>query len=103
MEIDSVVSKFKLLKDAGYEASLNLETMLGEVKISLNCKVGRSLPPPSSPIAQSSIRRYRSPSYYRRQARRKAQREAETEVTNDLAGEVREDVNVSSEEEDDVV
>ena len=41
MEIDSVVSKFKLLKDAGYEASLNLDTMLGEVKISLSCKVGR--------------------------------------------------------------
>ena len=41
--------------------------------------------------------------YYRRQDRRKAQRESKSEVTNDLADEVREDANVSSEgEEDDV-
>ena len=80
-EINSFVQKFKLLRDAGLEASLSLETKLGEVEISLSCKVGRILPPPQSP---SSSSRYRSPSYYRRQARRKAQRD----LMNNIVGEV---------------
>ena len=76
IEIDSFVRKFKLLRGAGIEASLTFETKLGEVCITLNCKVGRNvLPPvPKSPIVAPG-KRYRSPSYYRRQARRKAERE----------------------------
>ena len=42
MEIDQFVNQFKLLRDAGMEASLNLETKLGEVFISLNCKLGET-------------------------------------------------------------
>ena len=52
-EINSFVQKFKLLRDAGLEASLSLETKLGEVEISLSCKVGRILPPPQSPSSIS--------------------------------------------------
>ena len=79
-EIDSFVQKFKMLRVAGMEATLNLETKLGEVWMSLNCKVGRDVPPPPmSPSATGVGRRksYRSPSYYRRQARRRAEREAQ--------------------------
>ena len=79
-EIESFVKKFKLLRGAGMEASLKLETKLGEVFISINCKVGRDMPPPTlSPAAHvnpSKIRR--SPSYFRRQVRRRAIREAHT-------------------------
>ena len=81
-EIDSFVKKFKILWGAGYDASLNLESKLGEVFISLNCKVGRVLPPPSpsgsaplSSVVQKS-RKPRGPSYHRRQARRKASRDS---------------------------
>ena len=52
VEIDSFVRKFKLLRDGGYKASLSLDTELGEVQISLSCKVGRIAPPPSSPPPQ---------------------------------------------------
>ena len=71
-EIDSFIQKFKLLRGAGIEASLNFKTKLGEVWISLDCKVGRNVPPPLPTVA-TTVKR--SPSYYRRQARRKAKRE----------------------------
>ena len=44
-EIDSFVKQFKLLRDAGIKASLNMETILGEISISISCKVGRNIPP----------------------------------------------------------
>ena len=47
VEIDSFLRKFKSLRDAGYKASLTFDTDLGEVNISLSCKVGRVVPPPS--------------------------------------------------------
>ena len=76
-EIDSFIQKFKLLRNAGMEASLNFETKLGEVWISLNCKVGRNIPPPPrKPSIDATKKPYRSPSYRRRQVRRKAEREA---------------------------
>ena len=62
-EIDSFVKKFKLLWSAGYEASLNLESKLGEVNVTLNCKVGRTIPPPSSRFTS----KYKNPSYFQRQ------------------------------------
>ena len=75
LHIDSFVDQFKKLWGAGIEASLNVESKLGEVYVSLNCKVGRITPP--SPASQSPFLRpkYRSPSYYRRQERRKEERE----------------------------
>ena len=73
VEINSFVEKFKLLRGAGFEASLSFECKLGEVCISLNCKVGR-VAPPTSP-SQSFFTK-RSPSYYRRLERRKAERES---------------------------
>ena len=92
-EIDSFIRKFKLLRGAGLEASLNFETRLGEVSISLNCKVGRDVlpPPPVSPIVAS---RKRSPSYYRRQVRRKAAREALSKLLQErsLADQAEEEV-----------
>ena len=74
VEINSFVVKFKELRSAGFEACLSLESKLGEVNISLNCKVGRNAPPPVSP-SQSFLCR-RSPSYHRRLERRKAERES---------------------------
>ena len=79
-EIDSFVNKFKLLWSAGHDASLSLESKLGEVCISLNCKVGRITPPPSSHFTS----KYRSPSYFRRQERRKAARDS-VNVLNDAS------------------
>ena len=75
-EIDSFVNKFRALCDAGYHASLNLESKLREVYVNLSCKVGRTTPPPpfTSPAPFDAVPKYRSPSYYRRQARRKATR-----------------------------
>ena len=83
IKIDSFVRKFKLLRGAGVEASLNVETKLGEVCISLSCKIGRDIlpPTPKSPTdATATSRKYRSPAYYRRQARRKAARQAQCEA-----------------------
>ena len=77
VEIDSFVKKFKMLRSVGYDATLNLESKLGEVFITLNCKVGRVLPPPSTPT--SVVSKHRSPSYYRRLARRKAARDSNSE------------------------
>ena len=81
-EIDSFVLKFKTLRAAGIEATLNVETKLGEVSISINCKVGRDLPPPLMSPSGTVIsgKPYRSPSYYRRQARRRAERKAQMVV-----------------------
>ena len=74
-EIDNFVKKFKELRSAGYDAKLNLESKLGEVFVSLNCRIGRDIPPPSPTSRLSSVApKCRSPSYYRRQARRKASR-----------------------------
>ena len=55
---------------------MNLETKLGEVYITFNCKVGRLEPPPLSPTSSliSNRKLCRSPSYYRRQSRRRAER-----------------------------
>ena len=78
LEIDSFVKKFEALWSAGLEASLSLESKLGELCISLNCKVGRPLPPPMSPTAPSvTSSKYRSPSYFRRQVRRRKSRESQ--------------------------
>ena len=83
-EIDSFVRKFKSLRDAGLEASFNLETKLGEVVISIRCKVGRDIPlPPLESPSDSEHRArkiYRIPSYYRRQAWCRARKDAQNSV-----------------------
>ena len=68
-QIDSFVVQFRSLWSGGYQATLNLESNLEEVSITLNCKVGRSDPPellPPSPIPLHS--KNRSPSYFSRKA-----------------------------------
>ena len=77
MEIENFVRQFKMLWSSGQEAKLTLETKLGEVWINLNCKVGRIIPPMTpSPLPPTKCKAYRSPSYYRRQARRRAERDS---------------------------
>ena len=73
MELSSFIKKFQSLRSSGYDASLIIENKLGEMSITLSCKVGRDIPPPS-PTSMPGInsRNRRSPSYYRRQARRQA-------------------------------
>ena len=70
-EVENFVHKFKMLRDSGYDATLTIESKLGEVFVALNCKVGRTSPPPTTPFMPISPR-YRSLSYFRRQSRRKA-------------------------------
>ena len=74
IEIDGFINHFKILSSAGHEAKLNIETRLGEIWVTLDCKVGR-IAPPLSPVLSSQNHRYRSPSYFRRQARRREERE----------------------------
>ena len=96
IEIDSFVNKFKALCDAGYHASLNLESKLGEVFVNLSCKVGRTTPPPSTPPAPfDAVPKYRSPSYYRRQARRKMSRESQVVKVDESTTLVAEEANVA--------
>ena len=73
VEIDNFVNKFKLLRAAGYDASLMLDTKFGEVTLSLNCKIGRNIPPPTSPV-DLNLKKF-SPSRQRRNARRAAARD----------------------------
>ena len=75
MEIDGFINHFKMLASAGHEAKLNMETKLGEIWVTLDCKVGRIAPPLSPSLSMSNPRKiYRSPSYFRRQARRRDER-----------------------------
>ena len=105
-EIDSFVNKFKALCDAGYNASLNLESKLGEVFVNLSCKVGRTTPPPFTPPAPTpvdAVSKYRSPSYYRRQARHKATRDTDVMKVKECKNLVAEEVSVTlSQEEYDI-
>ena len=72
VEFSSFVKKFQCLRHSGYDASLNVESKLGEIFVTLSCKVGRDIPPPSSPPStHATISRNRSPSYFRRQERRR--------------------------------
>ena len=73
-EIKRFIRKFKSLRTAGYNASLNMECKLGEVEvfITLNFKVGRTVLPSYAAVIKS-----KSPSYFQRQERRRASRENE--------------------------
>ena len=50
-EIESFVQKLKSLRGAGLEATLSLDAILGEVWITMNCKVGNV--PPAQPVPSS--------------------------------------------------
>ena len=79
VEVDNFVRKFKLLLSAGYEASLDLSSSLGEVTINLKCKVGRLSPPLSPNFGENLINgthvKREFPSRQRRRARRAAARD----------------------------
>ena len=78
VEVESFVRKFRVLWNAGYNASLKLESNLGELSVNLNCSFGRSTPPPSSPlVVTGNQRKYCktvSPSQQRRHSKRAAAR-----------------------------
>ena len=64
MEIDGLINHFKMLASAGHEAKLNMETKLGEIWVTLDCKVGRIAPPLSPSLSLPNPRKiFRSPSY----------------------------------------
>ena len=74
IEIDSFVRKFKLLWAAGHDAVLSLDSKLGAIHIDLNCKIGRIVPPPATPLMNDgfTLNKRMSPSRQRRRARRAA-------------------------------
>ena len=65
-EINSFIGKFKYLCAAGYKAALEFKSEGGCVRINLTSDVGFLHPPP-----QQKYRRFRGPSYQRRQQRRR--------------------------------
>ena len=86
VQIESFLNHFKLLWGAGEEASLKIESKLGEISLSLSCKVGRIAPPSPVPSqAFNSRKKYRSPSYFRRQDRRRAAHEAQNISSVDVS------------------
>ena len=97
VEIDSFTRKFKLLVSAGHQASLNLDSHLGEVQITLNCKLGRIIPPPLSPPSnRNGFDQYIrvSPSRKRRNARRVAAREEAQKILTKANGSEEESVQL---------
>ena len=86
LQIESFLNHFKLLWGAGEEASLKIESKLGEISLSLSCKVGRIAPPSPVPSqAFNSREKYRSPSYFRRQDLCRAAHEAQNISSVDVS------------------
>ena len=79
------IDHFKSLWGAVYEASLNFESKVGEISISLNCKDERSSPPSPAPPLYDLRQRHRSSSYFRRQLHRRCEHEALNESKIDLS------------------
>ena len=72
VEIDSFLTKFKLLCSAGYSATLNLESNHGRASVTLKVDIGIVSPP--SPRSSNLKGAYRSPAYTRRAERRQLSR-----------------------------
>ena len=68
-ELDNFVKKFHQLRQAGYNAHLDVDSQAGQVSVALRVQLGAG-------AGQAWPRRRRSPSYFRRMERRKADREA---------------------------
>ena len=73
VEFESFLTKFKTLSMAGVKANFNAETTDGKLKVSLTAEIG-SL----SNNGFSPIKKYRGPSYMRRQERRLRERTSVT-------------------------
>ena len=108
VELDSFIKKFKSLWLSGYDASLNIESKLGDVQVSLSCKVGRPAPPPlpTTPhymFCDSGQKARRSPSYYRRQVRRRTSCDLQSAMRNaaDQAEEIDDQCVIEETGEDD--
>ena len=71
-----------MLLSTGHQASLNVNSHLGEVHVSLDCKLGRII---SSPLNRNGFDQYKkaSPSRKQRNARRVADREERQKVVAD--------------------
>ena len=74
-ELDSFVKKFHQLRQAGYNAHLDVDSQAGQVSVALRVQLGAG-------AGQAWPRRRRSPSYFRRMERRKADREAAARSSN---------------------
>ena len=72
LEIDSFVTKLKLLCSAGIDARLEIETNNGKAKFTLSAEIDL---PSEVPVINTPSLTRRSPSYGRRLARRQAMRE----------------------------
>ena len=84
LEMDSFVMKFKNLWNAGRNATLNLETIAGKVKVSLSVELDNPVggEQPQHWIQNSGSRN--SPAQQRRRSRRAAVRSAAKEETDDV-------------------
>ena len=74
-ELDNFVKKFHQLRQAGYNAHLDVDSQAGQVSVALRVQLGAG-------AGQAWPRRRRSPSYYRRIERRRADREASARSSN---------------------
>ena len=74
-ELDNFVKKFHQLRQAGYNAHLDVDSQAGQVSVALRVQLGAG-------AGQAWPRRRRSPSYFRRMERRKADREAAAKSSN---------------------
>ena len=73
LELNSFLTKFKQLCNAGFEASLQLNSKNGYATVSLEVKLGALQSSPNATQSSFKQKRRRSPAYYRRQeARRNA-------------------------------
>ena len=80
IELDSFLFKFKCLWQAGYKASLKVETIAGEAKVVLEAGLGHfPVPPPPFNFPQGNLhpgRHHNGPAQKRRRERREAARRA---------------------------
>ena len=84
-EINSFIGKFKYLCAAGYKAALEFKSEGGCVRINLTSDVGFLHPPTNQPPPQQKYRRFRGPSYQRRQQRRRKTLDKNEETSIDTA------------------
>ena len=80
-ELNSLISKFKHLCNAGFEASLLVSSKDGQASVSLKVELGHVFHSPNGSTAgenkNSKQRKKRPPAYYRRQKKRRDARKKE--------------------------